>query len=83
MSDMSSKYERTLMEEANDGKRSLIYIRNRIGEIGLPCGIPVLSDAKSSVWPSNDSLSNRLSKKEEVQEIRLVGSLRACRMARS
>jgi hypothetical protein len=70
---MSSTYERSLTELEREGKRSLVYIRKRIGEIGLPCGTPASRLLNSSIWLSKESLKTLFSKKEETQIIRGIG----------
>src|ERR1700743_756767 len=56
-------------------KRSLTYIRKRIGEIGEPCGIPVLTvDSCGSVWLSKESLSFLSDRKDSTHLIKLLGS---------
>jgi len=60
-----------------------IYIRNSIGEIGLPCGIPVFIGVKSSIWPSKESRSVCLFRKEETYEMSEAGSRSSCRTDKS
>jgi hypothetical protein len=49
-------------------------MRNNIGDIGLPYGIPVSIDLKTSILLSKASLNTWLSKNDDTQRIRLVGS---------
>jgi hypothetical protein len=52
-----------------------MYIRNSIGDIGLPCGIPISTVLNSSTWPSKASLSVLFLRKEETHDIKLGGRL--------
>ena len=58
-------------------------MRKRIGETGLPWGMPEETWEKSWIEPSKLSLSILLTSQEEVQEIRLRGSPSCLRILRS
>ena len=60
-----------------------MYIKNNIGDMGLPCGIPVSILLNSSIWPSKESRNCRSIKKDETQDIKLIGSRSFFKMARS
>ena len=70
--DRSSIYDREKQLDIVSNK-GLIYIKKRIGEIGLPWGIPAEIGEKSWVWLLKDSRSWRVVRKEFTQAIRLVG----------
>jgi len=63
---MLSIYKRSLTELERVGKRSLIYIRKRIREIGLPYRIPTSIVLNSSIWLSKESLRSLSLRKEET-----------------
>ena len=69
---MSSMYNRGFI--LWDVKRSRIYIRNKIGEIGLPWGIPVLRDWKASVSLLKLSLIIRSSTNDLTHRTRQIRS---------
>ena len=48
-------------------------MRKKIGETGLPCGMPALISLNSSIWPSKASLRDLLDRKVLAQVIRLIG----------
>ena len=57
-------------------------MRNRMGDTGLPWGMPAEMLLKGSVWPSKESLSCLWVRKDWIQEMRLQGSLSCWRVAR-
>jgi hypothetical protein len=63
--------------------RLRIYIRKRIGETGLPWGIPVFIGKKSSIWLSKESRRVRLLRNNNIHEIRENSSLSFLRVDRS
>ena len=63
--------------------KSRVYIRNSIGDIGLPWGIPVSTTLNSSILLLKESRSCRSSRNERVQVISRVGILRSFMIASS
>ena len=57
-------------------------MRNKIGEIGDPCGIPVLTGWRLSLSPSNASPICRSDRRESVQLITEGGRYSRCIVSR-
>ena len=68
-----SIYKRSFTKLKRVRKRSLIYIKKRIGEIRLLYKIPTSIGLNSSIWLSKESLRSLFSKKEEIQVIKESG----------
>src|SRR4051794_38009374 len=68
--DTSSMYDRHSVDEyclLTLSNRGLKYSKNRIGEIGDPCDMPVSTDLIMSFWLSNESVTRLFDMKSLVQ----------------
>jgi hypothetical protein len=63
--------------------RLRIYIKKRIGKIGLPWGILIFIGKKSSIWLSKENRKIRLLKNNNIHEIRESSSLNSLKVDRS